>query len=111
METQELHRGRLIDHIQLVVADLAASRRFYEAVMDVLHPTTDRVADLPVGVARDWVEHEWTTLLALILMLTVAPAAADARSGSVDRAHLTLPPDPFSRRPGARRDGQRFSPG
>ena len=36
METQELHRGRLIDHIQLVVRDLGASRRFYEAVFDVL---------------------------------------------------------------------------
>ncbi|KQP12298.1 VOC family protein [Pseudorhodoferax sp. Leaf267] len=36
METQELHRGRLIDHIQLVVRDLAASRRFYEAVFNVL---------------------------------------------------------------------------
>ncbi|RUZ35288.1 VOC family protein, partial [Mesorhizobium sp. M7A.F.Ca.US.003.02.1.1] len=33
METQELHRGRLIDHIQLVVRNLAASRRFYEAVL------------------------------------------------------------------------------
>jgi catechol 2,3-dioxygenase-like lactoylglutathione lyase family enzyme len=36
METQELHRGRLIDHIQLVVADLATSRRFYEAVFGAL---------------------------------------------------------------------------
>lgn len=36
METQELHRGRLIDHIQLVVRDLAASRRFYEAILRVL---------------------------------------------------------------------------
>jgi catechol 2,3-dioxygenase-like lactoylglutathione lyase family enzyme len=36
MEAQELYRGRLIDHIQLVVADFAASRRFYEAVMKVL---------------------------------------------------------------------------
>ena len=36
METQELHRGRLIDHIQLVVRDLAASQKFYEAVFDVL---------------------------------------------------------------------------
>lgn len=36
METQELHRGRLIDHIQLVVRDLPASRRFYAAVFDVL---------------------------------------------------------------------------
>ena len=36
METQELHRGRLIDHIQLVVRDLPASRSFYEAVFDAL---------------------------------------------------------------------------
>ena len=36
METQELHRGRLIDHIQLVVADLPASHRFYDAVFAVL---------------------------------------------------------------------------
>lgn len=32
----ELYRGRLIDHIQLVVRDLEASRRFYEAVFKVL---------------------------------------------------------------------------
>jgi lactoylglutathione lyase len=36
METQELFRGRLIDHIQLVVKDLAASKRFYKAVFEVL---------------------------------------------------------------------------
>jgi lactoylglutathione lyase len=36
METQELHRGRLIDHIQLVVADLERSRRFYSAVWEAL---------------------------------------------------------------------------
>lgn len=36
METQELHRGRLIDHIQLVVADLAASQQFYSAVFTAL---------------------------------------------------------------------------
>lgn len=36
METMELHRGRLIDHVQLVVEDLAASKRFYKAVFDVL---------------------------------------------------------------------------
>ena len=41
METQEIHRGRLIDHIQLVVRDLDASRRFYQAVFDVL--------DVPMG--------------------------------------------------------------
>ncbi|MFC5460770.1 VOC family protein [Massilia niabensis] len=36
METQELHRGRLIDHIQLVVRDLPASRAFYTAIFEVL---------------------------------------------------------------------------
>lgn len=36
METMELHRGRLIDHLQLVVRDLAASRRLYLAVFEVL---------------------------------------------------------------------------
>jgi catechol 2,3-dioxygenase-like lactoylglutathione lyase family enzyme len=36
METQELHRGRLIDHIQLVVKDLPASQKFYEAVFAAL---------------------------------------------------------------------------
>ena len=37
MEAQELHRGRLIDHIQLVVRDLAASRSFYTDVFDALN--------------------------------------------------------------------------
>jgi catechol 2,3-dioxygenase-like lactoylglutathione lyase family enzyme len=41
METQELHRGRLFDHIQLVVKDLAASKRFYSAAFNVL--------DIPLG--------------------------------------------------------------
>ena len=36
METQELHRGRLIDHIQLVVRDLAASQAFYTAALGAL---------------------------------------------------------------------------
>jgi lactoylglutathione lyase len=36
METNKLYRGRLIDHLQLVVRDLAASKRFYGAVFEVL---------------------------------------------------------------------------
>ncbi len=32
----QFHRGRLIDHIQIVSSDVAASRRFYEAVLGVL---------------------------------------------------------------------------
>jgi catechol 2,3-dioxygenase-like lactoylglutathione lyase family enzyme len=34
-EDMEFHRGRLIDHLQLRCADLAASRRFYAAVLKV----------------------------------------------------------------------------
>ncbi len=36
METPTLHRGRLIDHVHLVVRDVAASKRFYEAVLSAL---------------------------------------------------------------------------
>lgn len=47
METQELFRGRLIDHIQLVVRDVQASRRFYQAIFDVL--------GVPIsGGSEDW---------------------------------------------------------
>lgn len=36
MEVKSLHRGRLLDHLQLVVRDLAASKRFYSAVFEAL---------------------------------------------------------------------------
>jgi catechol 2,3-dioxygenase-like lactoylglutathione lyase family enzyme len=49
METQELHRGRLIDHVQLVVRDLGASRRFYVAVF--------RVLEIPIGGEAE--THFW----------------------------------------------------
>lgn len=45
METQELHRGRLIDHIQLVVRDLAAARRFYMAIFGSLNIPIAGTAD------------------------------------------------------------------
>lgn len=52
METQELHRGRLIDHIQLVVRDLPASQKFYSATFEVL--------EIPIGGAGEdffWVDE------------------------------------------------------
>jgi len=36
MEAHQLHRGRLIDHVHLVVRDLATSKRFYAAVLAAL---------------------------------------------------------------------------
>jgi catechol 2,3-dioxygenase-like lactoylglutathione lyase family enzyme len=36
METRTLYRGRLIDHLQLIVEDLPAARKFYEALFEVL---------------------------------------------------------------------------
>ena len=41
----QLYRGRLIDHIQLVVRDLKASRRFYGALFEVL--------GIPIGGEAD----------------------------------------------------------
>jgi catechol 2,3-dioxygenase-like lactoylglutathione lyase family enzyme len=36
METTKLYRGRLIDHIQIVVRDLGAAKRFYSSLFSVL---------------------------------------------------------------------------
>jgi catechol 2,3-dioxygenase-like lactoylglutathione lyase family enzyme len=52
METQELHRGRLIDHIQLVVRDLSAAQTFYTAIFNILK--------IPMGGTGDgffWVDE------------------------------------------------------
>ena len=45
MEVQEIHRGRLFDHVQLVVRDLAASQAFYTAVLEALQ--------VPIGGADE----------------------------------------------------------
>lgn len=75
METQELHRGRLVDHIQLVVRDLAASQRFYEAVFKVL--------DIPLGGSGEgyfWADE-----------LFVSTADSRAAQGHLTgRVHLAL---------------------
>lgn len=49
METQTLYRGRLIDHVHLVVADIEANRRFYTALFDVL--------GIPIAGGAD--DHFW----------------------------------------------------
>jgi catechol 2,3-dioxygenase-like lactoylglutathione lyase family enzyme len=42
MKTSELHRGRLIDHVHLVVRDLEASKRFYQPIFQLLEiPSQD----------------------------------------------------------------------
>jgi catechol 2,3-dioxygenase-like lactoylglutathione lyase family enzyme len=75
METQELHRGRLIDHIQLVVRDLPASRRFYEAVFKTL--------DIPIGGAEE--EYFWAD------ELFVSSATSQAAQGHLTgRVHLAF---------------------
>jgi catechol 2,3-dioxygenase-like lactoylglutathione lyase family enzyme len=75
METQELHRGRLIDHIQLVVKDLAASKRFYTAVFEVL--------DIPLGGEAD--DYFWAD--ELFVSSKDSPAALGVVTG---RVHLAF---------------------
>jgi len=36
METQQMHLGRLIDHVHLIAKDLAATKSFYAAVLGAL---------------------------------------------------------------------------
>ena len=75
MAIQQLHRGRLVDHIQLVVADLEASRRFYQAVFDVL--------DIPLGGSAD--THFWYD--ELFVSTPDGPEAAGQLTG---RHHLAF---------------------
>ncbi|MFD0320185.1 VOC family protein [Lysobacter gummosus] len=71
MKKQELHRGRLIDHIQLVVRDLDASRRFYLAVFEALQ--------VPVGGTGD--DYFWAD------ELFVSTADSQAAQGELTGRH------------------------
>ena len=75
METNELHRGRLIDHVQLVVRNLPASQAFYEAVFEALK--------VPMGGTGDgffWADE-----------LFVSTAQSDAAQGHLTgRVHLAF---------------------
>ena len=71
----ELHRGRLIDHIQLVVRDIAASKRFYKAVFEVL--------GIPPGGEAD--DHLWAD------ELFISARESDAALGKLTgRAHIAF---------------------
>lgn len=75
METQELHRGRLIDHLHLVVRDLPASKRFYEAVFQVLN--------IPLGGSGE--SYFWAD------ELFVSTAQSEAAQGQLTgRVHLAF---------------------
>ena len=58
----ELHRGRLIDHVQLVVKDLPASRRFYDAVLEALGVPIAGVVMTFSGRTNSW-SLLWTAKL------------------------------------------------
>jgi catechol 2,3-dioxygenase-like lactoylglutathione lyase family enzyme len=75
LEAHELHRGRLIDHLQLVVKDLAASKRFYVAAFEVL--------GIPIGGEGD--DHFWAD--ELFVSTKDSKAALGALTG---RHHLAF---------------------
>lgn len=71
METQQIHRGRLIDHIQLVVRNLAASETFYRAILETLY--------VPIGGSGPgyfWADE-----------LFVSTADSEAASGALTGRH------------------------
>ena len=71
----ELHRGRLIDHLQLVVRDVEASRRFYTAVAAAL--------GVPVGGSGD----DWFWIDELFVSSIDSATAAGSPTG---RTHLAF---------------------
>lgn len=75
MDTNEVHRGRLIDHVQLVVGDLEASRAFYAAVFEVL--------GIPMGGSGDgffWADE----------LFVSAPDGEAAFGALTGRCHLAF---------------------
>ncbi len=91
---RELHIGRLIDHIHLRARDLAATKRFYRAVLEAL--------DKPIGA--DYETH-------------LADETADPCTGTIARWRRTciwrfrlairMPCGAFTKRARRRRAGQR----
>jgi catechol 2,3-dioxygenase-like lactoylglutathione lyase family enzyme len=71
----ELHRGRLIDHLQLVVRDLAASKRFYTAAFDAL--------GIPIGGEAE--THFWFDEL-----FVSSPDSKEAQGALTGRHHLAF---------------------
>jgi catechol 2,3-dioxygenase-like lactoylglutathione lyase family enzyme len=71
----ELHRGRLIDHVHLVVADVEASRRFYRAVLSVLG----------IAFGGEGADHFWAD--ELFVSSADSRAAQGQRTG---RVHLAF---------------------
>lgn len=75
MEVESLHRGRLIDHVELVVRSLPASKRFYTAVLDAL--------GVPLGGEGD--DYFWAD--ELVVSSVESPAAVGKLTG---RCHLAF---------------------
>jgi catechol 2,3-dioxygenase-like lactoylglutathione lyase family enzyme len=71
VETKELHRGRLIDHLQLVVGDIDASKRFYKAIFQVL--------GIPIGGEAD--DYIWAD------ELFISTPSSDAAAGELTGRH------------------------
>jgi catechol 2,3-dioxygenase-like lactoylglutathione lyase family enzyme len=71
----EIHRGRMLDHIQLVVRDIAPSRRFYTAIMKTL--------GIPPGPAgEDYFSYDE--------MWVSTPSSESAQGQATGRNHIAF---------------------
>ncbi|MBZ9868943.1 VOC family protein [Mesorhizobium sp. CA15] len=71
----ELYRGRLIDHLHLVVRDIEASRRFYSSLFEVL--------GIPIGGGSE--DHFWADEL-----FVSTPDSRSAQGVLTGRHHLAF---------------------
>ena len=83
----ELHRGRLIDHVGLLVKDLAASRRFYEAIMKVIGIPAGPAGDDHFSFDELWVSTEKSETAQDDLMGRIHLAFATRDRATVDNFH------------------------
>lgn len=71
----KMHRGRLIDHLQIIVDDIEAARTFYTAIFETLA--------IPIGESE--ADHLWAD--EIYISTADSPAAAGEVTG---RMHIAL---------------------
>lgn len=87
METNKMHRGRLIDHVQLVVRDIAASKRFYKALFETLSIPLGGETEEYFHADELFVSSKDSKAAAGELTGRVHLAFATRDQGTVERAH------------------------
>lgn len=75
----EYHRGRLIDHVHIRVADIEAAWTFYSAVFEVLGIPAQRMGDHAIACDELWIDDTGTPTSGFHLAFQAPDEATIAR--------------------------------